>query len=656
MIILCFQTDGTKSLRRLLRKRGRVWNHFKPTAPDKAKCSICNVVVVYLKGSTTNLLRHMKKKHPNIDLSKEKPFNKRLTYPREKSSSTFDSSIADVEELTDGGTETSSATVALSTSPLLSTSSEKVNAIYRRSEIIFRKHFDKFLNRPVSVTKSKLYDEQLAKMIVKQYCPFTIVESEEFKKFVQTVNPGYSLPSRKTISSRLIPELYEKCVEEVREHLRNIKFVTIATNGWTLSNSECYISITAHFIDDECKFQSYLLDCFKYEEKHTAENLATEINNILSDWDLIQRVNAVVSDDAANITDAIRLCSWRHIPCFANMVNGIVQAGLSALHEIRDKVRILVDHYRMNPQSAKKLSQILADMCLPDVKLKSDDPNRWTSTYETFGKLLECKDAFVLKLDKFTENLPELSQYEWSVLEMTCTVLKPLLDITNEVSEKNITISKIIPLSRCVANYLRKTLQDKFLPVEISRMIEKMLAEVTLRFSDIEDNTLLAESSFLDPRFKNQAFTKDQSYSNTYHSILQMASNVNLNEESSQNESIDNSKNRSSGTVSDNNIWDEFDSKVINMSDIRNPETVAAAEIENYLQEPLINRNADPLMWWYERKSVYPRLFEIMKQRLCIAATAVPKNFTNGGQLVCEKRNKLSSSKVSMVLFLNHNL
>lgn len=595
----------------------------------------------------------MKKKHPSIDLSKEKPFNKRLVCPSKEKPCTF---------------EVASASMDCSNELSLATSSEKVNAIYRRSEVIFRKHFDKFLNRPVSVTKSKLYDEQLAKMIVKQYCPFTIVESEDFKKFVQTVNPGYSLPSRKTISSRLIPELYEKCVEDVREHLRNVRYITITTNGWTLVNNECYISITAHFIDDECKYQSYLLDCFKYEEKHTAENLAAEIKTILTNWGLIHKVNAVVSDNAANITAAIRLRSWRHIPCFANMLNLVVQAGLFEIREIYDKVKVVIDYLKKSPLASKKLAATQKQMAVSEVKLKSDDPTRWDSTLDMFQRLIACKEA-LSSLDSYVESLPMLNQYEWLVLEKICVTLKPFLDITNEISEKNITISKVIPLSRCIGNYLKKILTDKYLPKELIRIINKMLEEITLRFSDVEDNTLLAESTLLDPRFKNHAFVNEQSYSNTYHSILQKASNIKLggsDRMESTNTLIGNSDSEIDGVgittlhtntaQNENNIWDEFDSQVNHISDVQNPETAAAAEMENYLQETLINRNADPLIWWKDRKYIYPRLFEIMKQRLCIAATAVSKNFTNGGQLVCEKRNKLSSSKVSMVLFLNHNL
>lgn len=39
-------------------------------------------------------------------------------------------------------------------------------------------------SKPLSINKSKLIDQQLIKMIVKEYYPFSIVEGPEFKKFI----------------------------------------------------------------------------------------------------------------------------------------------------------------------------------------------------------------------------------------------------------------------------------------------------------------------------------------------------------------------------------------------------------------------------------------------------------------------------------------
>lgn len=90
----------------------------------------------------------------------------------------------------------------------------------------------------------------------------------------------------------------------------------------------------------------------------------------------------------------------------------------------------------------------------------------------------------------------------------------------------------------------------------------------------------------------------------------------------------------------------------------------AIVELDKYLAEPILSRknaqgkNNDPLFWWSQRKHIYPRLYRIMKSRLCISATSVPceRIFSHAGQIVSEKRERLDCEKISQIIFLNYNL
>ena len=54
-------------------------------------------------------------------------------------------------------------------------------------------------------------------------------------------------------------------------------------------------------------------------------------------------------------------------------------------------------------------------------------------------------------------------------------------------------------------------------------------------------------------------------------------------------------------------------------------------------------RSADPLSWWKNKASVYPRLTKVMTERLCIVATSVPSErvFSKTGQIITERRNRI---------------
>lgn len=95
----------------------------------------------------------------------------------------------------------------------------------------------------------------------------------------------------------------------------------------------------------------------------------------------------------------------------------------------------------------------------------------------------------------------------------------------------------------------------------------------------------------------------------------------------------------------------EFDENEDKINAIPNPTAAGIIELDKYLNEPLIHRTADPLLWWYQRKEVYPRLYEMAKRGLCIMATSVPceRVFSKTGPIISEKRNRLTSSKASEI-------
>lgn len=67
--------------------------------------------------------------------------------------------------------------------------------------------------------------------------------------------------------------------------------------------------------------------------------------------------------------------------------------------------------------------------------------------------------------------------------------------------------------------------------------------------------------------------------------------------------------------------------------------------------------NVNPLKWWKENSIKYPRLSVLARQYLSIPGTSVPSEriFSATGLLVNKLRNRLSSSVVDHVIFLNKN-
>lgn len=138
--------------------------------------------------------------------------------------------------------------------------------------------------KPISLNKQKILDEQLAIMIAKEFQPFSLVENEEFKKFVHLLNPGYKLPSRKTVSKSLLPQLLNETKEKVKNNLNNAQFIAFTTDGWTSINNNSFVAVTVHFIDTtECVLKSFLLGCFNFEKSHSSNNLSVFLKDCFNE-------------------------------------------------------------------------------------------------------------------------------------------------------------------------------------------------------------------------------------------------------------------------------------------------------------------------------------------------------------------------------------
>lgn len=97
----------------------------------------------------------------------------------------------------------------------------------------------------------------LACMMIMHEYPSYIVEQIGFRRFVQALQPLFTMVCRKTIKSDIL-EIYDVERAKTMEAIgRNRGRIAVTTGMWTFGNQKggCMV-ITAHFIDDSWKLQS----------------------------------------------------------------------------------------------------------------------------------------------------------------------------------------------------------------------------------------------------------------------------------------------------------------------------------------------------------------------------------------------------------------
>lgn len=151
------------------------------------------------------------------------------------------------------------------------------------------------------------------------------------------LNPGYNLPSKKTLSKSLLTVLYGEVYDKVKNDIiQNVQYVSLTTDSWTSLKNENYISVTCHFIDNNCEIKSCLLSCFKNSDFHTSDNLKVDLMRVSKKWELENHIAACTTDNAHNIVNAVNLCGWRHVGFFAHSLNLAVQTAIKEISETRE--------------------------------------------------------------------------------------------------------------------------------------------------------------------------------------------------------------------------------------------------------------------------------------------------------------------------------
>ncbi|CAH2002487.1 unnamed protein product [Acanthoscelides obtectus] len=455
------------------RNRSAIWNHFDKSENLKAKCKYCSQNISIANGSLGNLSRHMKAKHPTLKTVAEREIQGPLADGQ---------NLDNVPHLLEPQPATSNM------------QDERVNTAVHLKYPVSSSTLREYFVRPVPSSKAKNLDLQLVRMIVKEYQPISIVEDKEFKKFVNMLNPGYSLPTRKTISQTLIPNLYLSELEKLKNRMQYVSAANLTVDSWTSINNENFIGVTVHFFSDDLNLSSALLNCECYGERHTAENLSKFLLDTVKEFNMENKIAACTTDNAPNMIAAVRRCQWRHLPCFAHTLNLVVQEAIKEIGQTIKKVKSIVEFFKRSLQAQSRLTHIQEQMSLPPRKLKQDVETRWNSTY-MLSRIMEVKEAVISTLAILENDLSSsLSSHDWKIIQYGTQILKLFQDVTNEISaEKTVTLSKTLPILKIMRRKLHSLyifLRGESAPIEIMRMMEKLSEQILKRSRSYEDNEL----------------------------------------------------------------------------------------------------------------------------------------------------------------------
>ncbi|XP_046545980.1 zinc finger BED domain-containing protein 4-like [Haliotis rubra] len=281
-------------------------------------------------------------------------------------------------------------------------------------------------------TRAQAITNGIATFIAMDMRPYSLVENIGFKYLIHTLEPRYEIPSRTHYTNYVIPEMYKKVKSSVMESIARASSMAVTTDGWTSRSTESYITITAHYVNEDWQLENPVLQTRTLQESHTGANLANVLDSAVDEWNLGKFSQIAIStDNASNIVSAVKQSRFApHIRCFAHTINIASQKAMQVpqMSRILGRVRRIVSFFHRSSHAASVLRSKQLLLELPDHKLIQDVSTRWNSSYDMLQRYLEQQAAIfatltVKDIRKNADTLATLSEEDVSAVEDAVNVL-----------------------------------------------------------------------------------------------------------------------------------------------------------------------------------------------------------------------------------------
>ncbi|KAB5526077.1 hypothetical protein PHYPO_G00147550 [Pangasianodon hypophthalmus] len=353
----------------------------------------------------------------------------------------------------------------------------------------------------------------------------------------------------------------------------------------------------------------------------------------------------------------MRYANLPSLPCMADSLQLAVAEGVMSQRSIADLIasgRRIVGHFKHSLLAYSRLQSIQKQLGQPIKRLQQDVPTRWKSTVYMLQSLLEQKRALCAYGADY--DLPSMfTGSQWKLVENMISLLVPFEELTQQISSSTASAADVIPSIRALTRLLEKTAETDH---GVKTLKATLLEAVQKRFRDIESERLYSIATILDPRHKDRYFP--HALKPQIRGLLSDVLATGLEQqdgEASLAESGTEPPEKVPRTGSLHAMYAELldGDREHGGSDISSS---VSLQLNLYLSEPVIPQSGQPLVFWQNNKSRFPALAQAARTYLCAPCTSVDSErlFSTAGNIIDEKRNKLSAKNAEMLIFIKKNL
>jgi len=136
---------------------------------------------------------------------------------------------------------------------------------------------------PVSARVQEL-TSTIVDFVIRDLRPVNVVDCVGFLHLMEVAEPRYTVPCRHTVNG-YIDKWYLAVKACVQQEIKQVDYMGMTTDMWTLRSKDGYISVTAHYISPQFVMRHHNLQSCHFPGSHTSLNIATMLQKLMEeDW------------------------------------------------------------------------------------------------------------------------------------------------------------------------------------------------------------------------------------------------------------------------------------------------------------------------------------------------------------------------------------
>ena len=424
-------------------KKAEIWEHFEENKDDHSKVT-CRVIKsngeqcqkIVSRGTqdtprsqlgTTSMHTHLKQYHPKLHADIGKRKQEKIAMEKRKYANDFffqpkakKLKFSDSVELAD---ETNTIDDNASCSDMQS------NQLTLKASID-RANIKKFGWGPQHPRQLEL-NRALGEWIALDNEPFSLVQNDGFKRFMDKAIPLWKIPDRHKAKDIVINDIYNDVKKSTDSRILDSAFYCFTTDLWKKFN-KTFIGLTLHSISDSFDQECIVLHNKEFIGEQSADNIQDHISSMIKEQEILEsKIHVIVSDSAPNMRAGVERTDSDRIPCFLHNTQLVIKHSILEQKSVINAVQAaksMVSHFKFSSTRYQELNDIQKELSLPQNQLISECVTRWNSILLMFERLVQQKRALNEYCDR--KGINGISNTDWTTIDKVAKILKFFEEIT----------------------------------------------------------------------------------------------------------------------------------------------------------------------------------------------------------------------------------